>query len=246
MLPMMTLCLAFLCVALFSPGEVPEIVIRGRVVDPAGAAIAGASIRALDEASRNTINTAVSDQDGKFSVDGLAAGSYLLVVSAPGFQEKQVRVDREQDGISDLSDLRLEVLDCDAPLANCDRSGAGNDADPHPVIVKRDMSVNAGNAVDLQNGELVPKASAEADIRVDSAGGALFLVPLNKAAFTTSGAEGSCGKTRNQDPLRIDGLGPAVEIVVVTRHKQCARLFVISEIPPGADQATLHIVTRSR
>lgn len=243
---MMTLCLAFLGVALFSPGASPGIVIRGRVVDPAGAAIAGASVRVLDETSRDTINTAVSGSDGNFSIDGLAAGSYVVVVSARGFQEKQVRVDQPQDGTSVLPAVRLAVLDCDAPQVNCDVFTTGDYTDPHPVIFRRDLTVNANHAVDLQDGQLVPRASAEADIRVDSAGGALFLVPLHKAAFTASGAEGSCGKTRNQDPMRIDGLGPEVEIVVLTRHKQCSRLFVTGMIPAGAEQATFHIVTRSR
>jgi hypothetical protein len=243
---MTALRLAFLCVALFSPGASPGIVIRGQVVDPAGAAIARASVRVLDEVSRNTVNSAVSDQDGRFSIDGLAAGSYVVVVSARGFQEKQVRVQQDQDGISVLPAVRLDLLDCDAPEVNCDVFTTGNYTERHPVLFKRDVTVNANNAVDLQDGQIVPRDSADADIRVDSAGGALFLVPRNQAAFTTSGTEGSCGKSRSQDPLRIDGLGPEVEIVVLTRHKQCSRLFVTGVIPAGAAQVTLHVVTRSR
>ncbi len=236
----------FLWVALLPPGLPPEVAIRGQVVDPAGAAIAGASIRVLDEASRNTIDTEVSDKDGKFAIGGLAQGVYLLAVSAPGFQEKLVRVDQSQDGIRTLPALGLDAMDCDAPGAKCNRPSAGDNADPHPVILMRDMTVNTNEAVDLEKGEMVPRDSAKADVRLDSAAGTLFVVPLNGAAFTASGAGGSCGKTRNKDPLRIDGRGPASEIVVFTGHKQCSRLFITSEIAPGSDQASFHVVTRSR
>jgi hypothetical protein len=232
-------------VALFPPGLPPEVAIRGQVVDRAGAAIVGASVRVLDEASRNTIDTEVSDKDGKFSISGLAEGVYLLAVSAPGFQEKMVRVDQSQDGVRVLPAIGLDALDCDAPGAHCDRP-TGDNADPHPVILTRDMTLNPNVAVDLQSGAPVPRDSGKADIRLDSAAGTLFLVPLNGAAFTTSGAGGSCGKTRNKDPLRIDGRGPASEVVVLTGHKQCARLFITSEIAPGGDQASFHVVTRSR
>jgi len=243
---MATLWVVFLCVALFAPGASPEIVIRGRIEDPAGAAIAGASVRVLDEDSRQTVDREVSDAEGKFSISGLAAGDYLLAVSATGFRESLIPVERSRNGVSVLPALRLSALDCDAPHVNCDTFTTGVDTDSHPVMVTRDMTVNVNKAVDLQAGELVPRDSAAADIRLDSAAGGLYMVPLNGTAFTTSGAEGSCGKTRDQGSLRIDGLGPASEIVVVTRHKQCSRLFVTSEIPSGAGQASFHLVTRSR
>jgi len=244
--PMTTMWVVFLCVALFAPGVSPEISIRGRIVDPAGAAIAGASVRVLDEASRNTIDTAVSDADGNFSTGSLDAGDYLLAVSAAGFQESLIPVEPARNGVSVFPALQLSVLDCDAPHLNCDMFSSGVHPDPYPVMVTRDMTIHANEALDLQRGKLVPRESKEADIRLDSAAGGLFAVPLNGAAFTTSGARGSCGKTRDADPLRIDGLGPASEIVVVTAHKQCSRLFITSEIPAGADQATFHFVTRSR
>jgi hypothetical protein len=243
---MTALSAVLLLVALLPSGGPPEVVIRGQVVDPAGAAIAGANVRVLDEASRNTIDTESSDKDGKFSISGLAEGVYLLAVSAPGFQEKLVRVDQSEDGTRDLPAVQLDKLDCDAPGANCDRSATGDVDDAHPAILTRDMTVRADQAVDLQNGDLVSRDSSKADIRLDSAAGTLFVVPLNGAAFTTSGAGGSCGKTRNKDPLRIDGRGPASEIVVLSGHKQCSRLFITSEIAPGSDQASFHVVTRSR
>jgi Carboxypeptidase regulatory-like domain len=243
---MTTLWVVLLYVALFAAGGSPEIAIRGRIVNPAGAAIAGASVRVLDEGSRNIIDSAVSDADGKFSIGSLDAGDYLLAVSAAGYQESLIPVVPAQNGVSVFPALRLSVLDCDAPGMNCDTPATGVETDPHPVIVTRDVTMNANEAVDLQKGELVPRDSAAADIRLDSAAGGLYVVPLNGTAFTTTSAEGSCGKTRDEDPLRIDGLGPASEIVVVTSRKQCSRLFITSEIPPGADQASFHFVTRSR
>lgn len=243
---MTTLWAALLWVALLPPGGSPEIVIRGRIVDSAGAVIAGARVRVLDEASRQTIDSTASDAEGKFSFGGLDAGNYLLAVSAPGFAEKLVRVDQPQSGVTQGPTIRLEVLDCDAPHVNCDIFTTGDYSDPYPVILTRDLTISASQAIDLKKGELVTPDSGTADIRLDAAAGGLFVVPVNGAAFTTAGEKRSCGKTRNKDPLRIDGLGSASEFVVLTVHKQCSRLFLTSEIPPGADQAGFHIVTRSR
>ncbi|HEY6388454.1 MAG TPA: TonB-dependent receptor [Candidatus Acidoferrum sp.] len=63
----------------------------GTVVDPSGAGIAGATvlIRSSDGAVQRTTQ---SDANGSFSISGLSAGDYRLVVSSPGFETKEVPV----------------------------------------------------------------------------------------------------------------------------------------------------------
>ena len=79
---------AILCFALCA--QTPDTAtLRGRVVDPAGAAIAGAQVTGT-----NTFNqakrTAVTDDEGSFSLAGLpVAGEYdIQVVKAPFVTEQ--------------------------------------------------------------------------------------------------------------------------------------------------------------
>ncbi|MGD1098446.1 MAG: carboxypeptidase regulatory-like domain-containing protein, partial [Bryobacteraceae bacterium] len=58
--------------------------LSGTVSDQAGKAIAGATVEVRSESGGGP-RTVTADNDGKFSVSDLAAGSYTVVVSAPGF-----------------------------------------------------------------------------------------------------------------------------------------------------------------
>jgi iron complex outermembrane receptor protein len=60
------------------------VVLSGTVVDPAARAIVNASVVAKNEASA-AVSKTTTDQAGKFSFTGLAAGTYTVEVSAPGF-----------------------------------------------------------------------------------------------------------------------------------------------------------------
>ena len=58
--------------------------IRGRVVDPSGGAIAGATVTVSDRATGLT-RSLLTNRTGSYVAPGLAAGEYDLRVSAPGF-----------------------------------------------------------------------------------------------------------------------------------------------------------------
>src|SRR5277367_567515 len=65
--------------------------LSGTVVDTSGAVIAGATV--LVRSANGTVKiTAQSDTNGSFSISGLSAGNYRLVVSNPGFETKEVPV----------------------------------------------------------------------------------------------------------------------------------------------------------
>src|SRR5215472_11260988 len=61
-----------------------SVVLSGTVLDPGGRAIQNASVAAKNEASA-AVSKTTTDPAGKFSFTGLAAGSYSVEVSAPGF-----------------------------------------------------------------------------------------------------------------------------------------------------------------
>ena len=65
--------------------------LSGTVVDTSGAVISGATVQA--RSANGTVQiTTQSNASGSFSISGLSAGSYRLVVSKPGFETKEVAV----------------------------------------------------------------------------------------------------------------------------------------------------------
>jgi catecholate siderophore receptor len=93
----------FLCQA---QARAAQISLRGKVLDPARAPIAGAQITASPGGNAARFAT-TSDQAGEFSLP-LAAGSYILKVIAPGFQETSQAVSVAQAGTEPL-ELVLQV-----------------------------------------------------------------------------------------------------------------------------------------
>jgi hypothetical protein len=65
--------------------------LSGTVVDPSGAVIAGATVQ-VRSANGTVQRAAQSGTNGTFILSGLAAGSYRLVVSNPGFETKEIPV----------------------------------------------------------------------------------------------------------------------------------------------------------
>ncbi|MGH9858593.1 MAG: carboxypeptidase-like regulatory domain-containing protein, partial [Candidatus Acidiferrales bacterium] len=80
--------------------------IAGTVTDPSGAAIPGATVSLQQGSAPN--RTAATDSQGRFQLEGLAAGLYVVRVEAPGFQAvtREVRV---QDDAAATTDIRLPL-----------------------------------------------------------------------------------------------------------------------------------------
>ncbi|MFS0554660.1 carboxypeptidase regulatory-like domain-containing protein [Brevibacillus sp. 179-C9.3 HS] len=70
---------------LASPGEIQGQVVAAGTLQP----IAGARINALDS-NGSVVNSVYSDSQGSFVITGLAAGQYVIVFSASGFQSNHV------------------------------------------------------------------------------------------------------------------------------------------------------------
>ncbi|MDQ2855873.1 MAG: carboxypeptidase-like regulatory domain-containing protein, partial [Acidobacteriota bacterium] len=89
--------------------------IEGKVVDAKGGPIAGASITVNDPDINQTLN-AIADNDGNYKVEGLAAGTYTVVISAKGFATGRVE-NVKIDGTSTVPvNLKLEVAAVEAEV----------------------------------------------------------------------------------------------------------------------------------
>ena len=76
-------------IAPFTPsirGQLVSGSITGNVTDQSGAAVAGADVRATDNATGVQLSTK-SNSSGYFNLSNLIAGTYTVVISTPGFKE---------------------------------------------------------------------------------------------------------------------------------------------------------------
>lgn len=89
--------------------------IEGKVTDPKGAAVAGASVTVTDEVNNHT-STALTDQQGNFKIEGLPTGIYTVVISATGFSEARKESVKLDDGATVPVDLRLEIASLEASV----------------------------------------------------------------------------------------------------------------------------------
>ena len=89
--------------------------IEGKVTDPKGAAIAGASVTISDEVNIQKF-TAVTDEQGHYKVEGLPAGVYTVVIAATGFNDARKEVVKVDEGASVPLDVRLEIAPIEASV----------------------------------------------------------------------------------------------------------------------------------
>jgi hypothetical protein len=99
--------------------------IEGKITDPKGAAIPGATVKVTNQTSKQEF-TAVSDAEGRYKVEGLPAGTYDVTITAKGFKEtRQTDVKVEDDSVKPV-DVKLEIGDVEAQVKVPTGSQKGN------------------------------------------------------------------------------------------------------------------------
>ncbi|HEY0727681.1 MAG TPA: carboxypeptidase-like regulatory domain-containing protein, partial [Pyrinomonadaceae bacterium] len=99
--------------------------IEGKITDPKGAGIPGASVTVTNQTSKQEF-TAVTDAQGGYKVEGLPAGTYDVTVAAKGFKEtRQADVKVEDNGVKPV-DVRLEIASLEAQVKVATGSQKGN------------------------------------------------------------------------------------------------------------------------
>ncbi len=117
--------LAFLSLAIGMAGATQEPqargVVRGVVLDPAGAPIAGAEVRLAGPTGPGAVANAVSNKAGAFRLETTAVGKFVLEINARGWFPASIEaVLSAQERDTDVGTIRLRGPDCSAPGVICD------------------------------------------------------------------------------------------------------------------------------
>ena len=102
----LTLCLAVLTGTAFAQESAAEL--RGRALDPQGAAVAGATLTITNQAT-GVYRQTVTGDDGAYFVTALPPGIYTLAAESPGFKKYSRAGIRLDLGRTTTLDLPLEI-----------------------------------------------------------------------------------------------------------------------------------------
>jgi len=99
--------------------------IEGKVIDPKGAAIPGATVKVTNQTTKQDF-TAVTDAQGRYKIESLPAGVYDVSVTARGFKDaRQTDLKIDDDAVK-ATDLRLEITPVEAEVKVSTGSQKGN------------------------------------------------------------------------------------------------------------------------
>ncbi len=99
--------------------------IEGRITDPKGAIVVAAIVTVTDEVIQRTY-TGITDQQGRYKVEGLPAGTYTVVISAKGFSDGRKESVTVEDDKAAVVDLRLEVASVEAAVTVSSEAAKAN------------------------------------------------------------------------------------------------------------------------
>ncbi len=102
--------------------------IEGKVTDPKGAAVVGATITVTDPTSDKKF-TAVTDDKGRYKIEGLPPGVYTVVVSAKGFAESRREGVKVNESGTTSTDVQLQIAAVEADVKVATTSQKAN-SDP--------------------------------------------------------------------------------------------------------------------
>ena len=134
--------------------------LSGTVTDPKGAVVSGAIVTVTNPAT-NQKSTATTDQQGRYKVEGLAAGVYVVTISATGFSEVQRSGVTIADDKTATLDVKLEVAPLEAGVTVSSGAAMKGNNDPlYTQLRQRSMSPDSFSSSVATVNNLVLKRDA--------------------------------------------------------------------------------------
>lgn len=172
------LCTTLWCIPALAQETTGEL--YGRVQDPSGAVISGATVTATGSALIGSA-TSVTSGDGRYRVPGLPPGPYTVVVTAPGFARREARPINVVAGKSFRVDSVLRVgssgetveVDAESPQIDFTQSQAGINV-PAAVIENLPNSRSFRDLINLAPGAVPAVAGSQIDGASDSESAYMF------------------------------------------------------------------------
>lgn len=160
----------WLCACVANAQQPSSGTVRGKVVDPSGALVSGASVTIIS--ADGTPRTVVTNHEGAFVLDNLAAGQYLMRADAPGFasyENPEVEVLGEQ---TTSLEIALDVTIAEAITVGSESPVNTDPAANASATVLRESEIEA---LPSDAAELAAALQALAGPAAGPNGGAVFI-----------------------------------------------------------------------
>lgn len=241
----LSLLLAASVALLYSQAQSSSADLKGSVVDPSGAAIAGAKLSVTNHDTGLT-RTSATDRDGGFLFSSLPPSRYSLHVEAPGFAEKNIEgIElRVGDTVTLPVAMSLEAVgtqldvSAQAPVVETDRIQQSSTIEMHTID---NLPINRRNYLDLT---LLTPGVSDSNTLVDSNDYRIAQTPQSGLSFGGSNGRSNAffidgvENYANSGGVRMSVSQEAVQEFQINRSTFSAEYG-------GASGGTVNIVTRS-
>ena len=112
-LPVFVALIAALCIGVFAQAGGSTSEIRGRITDPNGAVVRGATVTVTDT-ERGTTRTVTTDEQGEYRVLSLTPGIYQIRIEATGFSSQRKNNVQVTVGQTADQDFSMQIGDATA------------------------------------------------------------------------------------------------------------------------------------
>lgn len=208
----------------------PGLPIHGQVLDPEGMGVPGAKVSAVHFQNQTTSRgEAVTDELGRFRIENLRDGSYIMMVQAPGFSQE--RMNRVPAGKVDV------IIDLKRQACVSGRLVASGGATALKVELQRTSPKTSPNDIQIFESTAI---SAELEAGGD---GSFRLCGVEPGHYTVVGSGAGFAPTTSNTFQVLDGQDPP-PITVTLQVGGTIRGRVVD--PSGAPVESAQVISRDQ
>ncbi|MBO4771138.1 MAG: carboxypeptidase regulatory-like domain-containing protein, partial [Bacteroidales bacterium] len=154
--------------------------ITGKIVDArTGQPVEYATVAVYNQANNSLVTGTITDNDGKFSIDGLKNGTYILKASFIGYDPLEIRDIEVTGSVKQLGTIKLSTSDAEIEEVEvtAKKKDISYQLDKKVINLSTDINADNGSAADALEG--VPSVDVDIDGNVSLRGSSNFTVLID-------------------------------------------------------------------
>ena len=154
--------------------------ITGKIVDArTGQPVEYATVAIYNQANNSLVTGTITDNDGKFSVDGLKNGTYSLKASFIGYEPLEIKDIQVTGSVKQLGTIKLSSSDAEIEEVEvtAKKKDISYQLDKKVINLSTDINADNGSAADALEG--VPSVDVDIDGNVSLRGSSNFTVLID-------------------------------------------------------------------
>ena len=154
--------------------------VTGKIVDSrTNQPVEYATVAIYNQANNSLVTGTITDNDGKFTIDGLKNGTYILKASFIGYDQLEMRDIVVDGGVKQLGTIKLSTSDAEIEEVEvvAKKKDISYQLDKKVINLSTDINADNGSAADALEG--VPSVDVDIDGNVSLRGSSNFTVLID-------------------------------------------------------------------